>query len=177
MMKAYFMRHGQTNYNVMGLCNDNPQDPVALTELGRAQAGKAAEQLRNTRLDRIFVSELPRTRETGAIVNRYHNAPVEVHPGINDIRSGFNNRPVHEYQAAIAHDPLHAQVNGGESLLDHKTRVLGFLDWLRTQPDRTVLVIAHEETMRVFTARFRNLTDEEMRALAFGNCEILEHEL
>ena len=177
LMKIYFMRHGQTNYNVRGLCNDDPRSPVHLTALGEQQAGAAAERLKNARLDRIVVSELPRTRETAAIINRHHGVPVVARPAINDIRSGFNDRPVAEYMAAIAHDPLRARVNGGESLLDHKARVLGFLDWLRTQPDRAVLVIAHEETLRVIAARFRGLTDDAMRALAFANGEIIEFDL
>ncbi len=36
-MKTYFMRHGQTNYNVLGLCNDDPARPVHLTDLGIEQ--------------------------------------------------------------------------------------------------------------------------------------------
>ena len=40
-----------------------------------------------------------------------------------------------------------------------------------------MLIVAHEETLRVFIAHFQGLTDEEMRLLAIGNCEVLEFEI
>jgi len=171
-MKLYVMRHGRTNYNDLGLCNDDPNADVYLSTIGKQQAQLAAEQLRDVRLDRIIVSPLPRTRQTAEIVNQYHDAPIEVHPDITDIRSGFDGKTVDAYFAAIAHDPLNAQVNGGESLLDHKQRVLGFIDWLQQQPQDTILVVAHEETLRVFVAYFEgNVADEQLRDINIGNCE------
>lgn len=175
-MKIYFMRHGCTNYNELGLCNDDPRDPVYLTELGKQQARDAARRLSSVPLQRMVVSELPRTRQTADIVNEFHRVPIDVHPALNDIRSGYNNRPVAEYQAAIAHDPLRARVNGGESLLDYKSRVLTFLDWLRARREDALLVVAHEETLRIFAAHARGLTDEEIPELSFANCEIFEWE-
>jgi broad specificity phosphatase PhoE len=171
-MKLYVMRHGRTNYNDLGLCNDDPNANVHLNAIGKQQARAAAEQLRDVTLDRIIVSPLPRTRQTAEIVNRYHHAPIEVHPDITDIRSGFDGKSVAEYFAAIAHDPLNARVNGGESLLDHKQRVLGFIDGLRRQVQHTILVVAHEETVRVFVAYFEgNVADEHLRDIKIGNCE------
>ncbi|MEJ2509186.1 MAG: histidine phosphatase family protein [Gammaproteobacteria bacterium] len=176
-MQAFFMRHGQTAYNIQALCNDDPHRDVRLTELGVRQAQAAAERLRGVPLARILVSELPRTRQTGEIVNRYHNVPIETHAAINDIRSGFDGRPVIEYQRAIAHDPLHAAVNGGESLLAHKARVMGFLDWLETLDETALLVVAHEETLRVVAARYRGLDDDAMRAVSIANAEVWRFDL
>lgn len=172
-MNLYVMRHGHTNYNALGLCNDDPGVDVHLTERGIQQARAAAVQLRDIPLERIIASPLPRTRQTAERVSRYHGLSVEVHPGVADIRSGFDGQTVGAYFSAIAHDPLHARVNGGESLLDHKQRVLGFVDWLAEQPQDNVLVVAHEETLRVFVARFEGgVPDERLRDLAIANCEI-----
>lgn len=171
-MNLYFMRHGRTNYNNAGLCNDDPDADVHLDDIGKQQAQAAAQQLRDVALDRIIVSPLPRTRQTADIINQYHHAPIEVHPDIADIRSGYDGRSVAEYFAAIAHDPLNARVNGGESLLDHKQRVLGFIHWLQQQPQQNILVVAHEETMRVFIAYYEgNVADERLRDITVGNCE------
>ncbi len=167
------MRHGETNYNLRGLCNDDPRDDVHLTDTGRRQAELAAEQLRHVRLEHVFVSELPRTRETAAIVNRHHGAPLTVRAALNDIRSGFNGRPVAEYFAATGHDRLHLRVNGGESLLDYQARVLPFLAELQARSERSVLAVAHEETLRVLVAHLRGLPAAEMLGLHFGNCQIV----
>jgi broad specificity phosphatase PhoE len=172
-MQILFMRHGQTNYNLLGLCNDDPHQDVHLTAAGIAQAESAAEQLRYTPLDMIVTSELPRTRQTGEIINRHHRLALHSHPALNDIRSGFNGKPVSEYFAATAADPLHATANGGESLLMHKQRVLKYLDWLRQQTYHTILSIAHEETLRVFYAWFNQVPDTGLRDLHFANCEVL----
>jgi probable phosphoglycerate mutase len=111
-------------------------------------------------------------RQTAEFFNHYHQVPIDVHEDIVDIRSGFDGRAVGEYFAATAHDPLNARVNGGESLLDHKQRVLGFIDLLQRQPQENILVVAHEETLRVFVAYFEgNVPDERLRDLHIANCE------
>jgi alpha-ribazole phosphatase len=176
-MRLLCLRHGQSEYNILRLCNDNPARPVHLTTLGRAQAEAAAQRLRCEPLERIFCSELPRTRETARIVGRHHRVPIQTRPDLNEIRSGCDGLPVETYFRAITHDRLKARVDDGETLLEHKARVLGFLEWLRAQAYDTVAVVAHEETLRVFAAYARNLSDHAMIGLQFANCEILEIEL
>ena len=176
-MKLYCLRHGETRYNRLGLCNDDPARDVRLTPQGIRQAEAAAERLRTTPLERIITSELPRTRQTAEIINRHHGLALESHPALNDIRSGFEGRSVAEYFAATGHDRLHVRANGGESLLDYKRRVSGFIDWLRRQPEATVLVVAHEETLRVFTVCLAVLPDAAMPGLHYDNCELIEFSL
>ncbi len=176
-MKLYLMRHGQTNYNLLQLCNDNPQVDVHLTEVGIAQAQNAAESLREIPLQHILISELPRTRQTAEIINQHHQVPIDVVPALNDIRSGFEGRPVADYFAAIGADRFNLRPKGGESLRDYQTRVLPVLDGLRQQSWTCILIVAHEETLRVLAAALRGLSASEMLALHFGNCETLRFEL
>jgi broad specificity phosphatase PhoE len=180
-MKIYLMRHGHTNYNELGLCNDDPSRDVHLTETGIIQAQSAAQMLRDVAFERIVVSPLPRTRQTAEIINRFHSVPIEIHADLADIRSGFDGKPVSDYFAAISLNPLRMRVNGGESLLDHKQRILRFIDdWLKVEKDETLLVVAHEETIRVFIAYFEGgVEDHQLRDIHIGNCEyrhyILNH--
>ena len=176
-MQVYFMRHGQTNYNVQSLCNDDPKKDVHLTHIGIEQAEIVANKLKDKNIQRIIVSELPRTRQTAKIINQYHHAPIEQRAEINDIYTGFDSKPVIDYQQAIAHDPLHAKIKNGESLMEHRQRILKFLDWLRLQPESSILVVAHEETMRVFHGYFHKLTMEDIIKLSFDNCAYLEFTL
>jgi broad specificity phosphatase PhoE len=176
-MHCLFMRHGHTNYNLLGLCNDDPRVDVHLTSTGILQARQAAQALRSEKIDLIVTSELPRTRQTAMEINRFAQAPVVANNLLNDIRSGFDSRPVAEYFAAIAADPLNMGVNGGESLREHKERVLLYIDWLRQQTYNTILSIAHEETLRVFYAWQHDLPDSKLRSLHFRNCEVFRFEL
>ena len=172
------MRHGRTNYNDLGLCNDDPNADVHLNAIGKQQAQAAAEKLHDVKLDRIIVSPLPRTRQTAEIINQYHQVAIDTHPGISDIRSGFDGKTVDEYFVAIADEPLNARINGGESLLDHKKRVLDFIDWLKEQSQENILVVAHEETLRVFVAYFEGqVADEQLRDIHIGNCDYKYYKL
>lgn len=176
-MKLYVLRHGESRYNRLGLCNADPAVDVHLTAVGIRQAERAAEQLRYLPLARIITSELPRTRETADIINRHHNLPILVHPALNDIRSGFEGRPVSEYFAATGPDRLHRRVNGGESLLDYRQRIAGFVDWLAGQPAQTTLVVAHEETLRALRVCYHSLPDTALLEFTFANCEIIEFDV
>jgi len=171
------MRHGQTNYNVLGLCNDDLAEDVHLTPAGIEQSEQAAEQLKDISIDLIVTSELPRTRQTAQIVNRHHGVKILQHPAINDLHTGFNGRPSVEHQQTIVQDRLRTRPPGGESLLEHKQRVLTFIDWLKGVGQHTVLVVAHEETLRVCVAYFRGFSDEGMLSIPVGNCQIFHFEL
>ena len=171
-MRVHALRHGQSEYNLLRLCNDDPSQPVPLTPSGREQAARAAAALAGHGVEILYSSPLQRARETAAIVSSDTGAPVVVDARLADIRSGCEGRPVAEYQAAIARDPLRARPNGGESLLDHWQRIRGFLDWLAAQPHQTVGLVAHEETLRVFKGIAENLPPEATVDLAFGNCEV-----
>ncbi|MDA8094058.1 MAG: histidine phosphatase family protein [Betaproteobacteria bacterium] len=176
-MKLYFMRHGQTNYNVRGLCNDDPSQDVHLTALGVHQAEEAAQALREVPIEAILVSRLPRTRQTAEIVNRYHGVSITAVAAIDDVRTGCEGRPVEAHREALRHDPMHARVGGGESLSEHKGRVFRFIDALKARQECTLLVVAHEETLRVATAYFSGVPDHEMWQLRFDNAAVVLFEL
>ena len=171
-MRVHALRHGQSEYNLLRLCNDDPTRPLPLTPLGRAQAETAAAALRGLAIEVVYASPLPRARETAAIVGRHIGVPVVVDDRLADIRSGFEGRPVADYQAAIAHDPLRARPHGAESLLDYRDRIRGFLDWLAAQPHSAVALVSHEEALRVLVGIAEGLPPEATVDVVFGNCEV-----
>ena len=169
-MQYIGLRHGQSVFNLQHLCNDDPQRAVPLTALGERQAAQAAEQLRDQSLNSIYCSPLPRTVQTAEIINAELGLPLHIESGLADIRSGFDGRPVADYMAAIAHDPLHAQVNGGESLWEHFQRVTACLHALAERAEGPVLLVAHEETLRVCHAHTQGLSAQQVIGLPFANC-------
>jgi broad specificity phosphatase PhoE len=176
-MRVLALRHGESEYNLLGLCNDDPKRSVALTPRGRRQARAAGERLRAQTIDHVYCSPLPRAQQTAELATALVDVPVTVEPRLADIRSGFDGRPVADYMDFIAADPLHVRPPGGESLFEHRSRVVGFLDWLAGQPFTTVLLVAHEETLRVLRVHALGLPDSELHGPAFANCEIYPFEL
>ena len=162
-MKLYVARHGQTNYNELGLCNSDPTVDVHLTEVGTDQATSLAEQLKNISFDHIFVSELKRTKQTAEIVNRYHNAPMSVDSRLNDIRFGFEGRHYREYHEALdkAENKWTTRFNGGESIQDLRNRTQKFLDDLITDNFQSVLVITSGGVMQAIYGIIKGLEIEE----------------
>ena len=93
-MKIHFVRHGETNYNVKQLFNDKAEVDVYLTRMGKKQAREIRALLADKKIQRVYISEFPRTRETGEIVMQGRFAPFDVDPRINDRCSGFDSQPL-----------------------------------------------------------------------------------
>lgn len=173
-MKFLGIRHGQSEYNLRGLCNDDPKQRVPLTKLGRQQAHLAAEKLDNAQISRIYCSPLLRTIQTAQIINNVIQRPLKIEPRLRDIHTGFDSLPVATYLDFIADDPLHARVEGCESLSDHFVRVSSFLEELQGGSQKLVLLVVHEETLRVFKAWSENSPLLQVLGLPFGHCQPFE---
>ena len=52
-MKVFTVRHGQTNYNLKHLCNDDPLVNVFLTDKGKEQSRVVAQKLKEHHFDEI----------------------------------------------------------------------------------------------------------------------------
>jgi broad specificity phosphatase PhoE len=178
-MKLYFLRHGESAYNLLGRCNADPAVPVALTPAGRRQAEATAERLRDSPILRIYVSRLQRARETAAIVNASHCAPLHVDARLDDRRTGYEGRPVADYLNAMqsAADPFAWKAGGGESYHDMVARVHAFLDQLTEVELPLVLVVTHHEVLQAVSGYFHHLDPEEMWRVWVDHCELLEFEV
>ena len=158
IMKITIVRHGQTNYNVQGLNNADPNINVSLTPAGIAEAEKIAEQLKGEPFDALFVSELPRTKQTASYINKYHNLPLIEDTRLNDIDNGFEGKPVKDYhdQRDQSDDPFTFRgTDDAESSKDVYDRTQDFLNYLTTQPYQNVLIVTSRHNIR----HFRNIID------------------
>lgn len=169
------LRHGESEYNLLGLCNDDLRRQVPLTVTGRSQAMRAIASLRHMRIVKIISSPLLRAQQTAEIIANGLGLKVETDDRLNDIRSGCDGLPVSQYLNAIAADPLNLRVGDGETLLEFHERINLFLSDLSRKNERIgapILLVAHEETMRVFKAKGDGLLPKDFIGLSFANCEI-----
>lgn len=156
-MKITVVRHGQTNYNVVGLHNADPTVDVFLTEVGISEAKQLAEQFKNEPFDAIFVSELPRTKQTAEYINRFHNLPILVDKRLNDINSGCDGQKAAEFRAErdASPDSFTYRREGFESSEDVYNRTADFLRDIKKKGYENVLVVTSEHNFR----HFRNIMD------------------
>ncbi|MCK5476922.1 MAG: histidine phosphatase family protein [Candidatus Aenigmarchaeota archaeon] len=173
-MKIYFIRHGQTNYNVLDLCNDDSTKDVHLTQLGKEQAEIVGKKIKNIQLDLVIISELSRTKETALIIAKNHQVEFKVEPRINDRKTGFDSKHVSDFFEALKPNIFNLKFNNGESFQEEKKRVFSFLEELKTYNLNNILVVTHSEILQIINGYFNNLSDHEMWNDKIDYCQILE---
>ena len=175
-MMVYVARHAETNYNILGLCNDSPKVNVYLTDKGVEQAELLAESLKGAKFELVITSEFPRTKETARIVNQHHNAPTIEESRINDVLTGFEGKLASEFREArrSAKNRWTVRLNGGESFEDEKLRVVAFLQDLKQRSETSVLVVTHQAIARIIYAIANNLSNEKVDDLEVSNTHSFE---
>jgi alpha-ribazole phosphatase len=161
-MKIYFMRHGQSEYNLTNKINCSSKVEANLTLKGKDQAQMAAEKLSDLRFDAIYVSEFTRTQETAAIIAKGRRIKIKVDKRLNELNTGFEGEDAEEYNEARkdSGDILNFKIAGKESFLELKKRVLNFLNDLKKTNHARILVVTHEPVVKAARAIFGELGDE-----------------
>ena len=146
-MIVYFMRHGQTEYNVKNLINCTPSEIIPLTKKGREQVENVRKKLAGAKFDVIFVSEFLRTQETANILNR-SNVPIKIDKRLNEFNSGLEGQNIQMFvdeRKKSGKSRMDFKLDDTrENLGDVKKRVKDFLDDLKDETYQDVLVITHE---------------------------------
>lgn len=173
-MKLYIVRHGETNFNQLGLCN-SPSDDVFLTEKGISQSIETGENLRDLKVDFDLIITSGAPRVTHTLKNIFEGTlPLhEVDSRIGEMRSGFDGKPVKEYIEFISHDPVNAKAKGGESFFDVYSRVGDFLKDLAQRTEESVLIVTHRNVIRAIKMNIESIPLMQVESVPIpGNCEI-----
>lgn len=183
-MIIYGLRHGHAEHNIDNLMNGDPYKSFNLTDLGREQAKKAAEELKKIPFDVIITSEFPRTIETAKIIINNHSTYLKNDKRLNDIRTGMEGETSNKYFEELKKiakakniDIINAKINGGESFIDEKERIYSFLDDLKEQNHKIVLIVAHYDTIQIINGYTNNLTNEQMKKNIIENGKIYKFKI
>ena len=173
-MKIFFVRHGQTNYNVLGLDNSDPSINVHLTGLGKKQAKWVGDKLKNIKFDLVIISELPRTKETASIIMQDSKVEFKVESRINDRDTGFDGKKVTEFHKLLEPDLFNLKFNEGESFQEEKQRIFSFLKDLKKMNYENILIVTHCEVLKIINGYYNGLSDQEMWDTKINNCQVFE---
>jgi broad specificity phosphatase PhoE len=155
----YFLRHGQTETNRLGLIAG--MSDVELNETGWRQALAAAERLKQRRIGAIYSSPLARARDTAECVSAALGLPVTVIPELAERNWGdLEGKP-------RALRVLEATPPGGEGPEEFARRTLAGLH--KIPGGNLPLIVAHSGTYRVLCGCLGIAPAEE----PVGNCEPL----
>jgi broad specificity phosphatase PhoE len=145
MDEAILARHAESEYSVRGAINGDVAVPVALTELGREQARRLGEEIRDDPIDLCVTSEFGRVLETAQIALAGRGVPRLVLPDLNDILVGeWEGKRLSDYRVWVrSHGPGDVTDGGGESRAATVRRWVHAFQTILARPERVVLVVAH----------------------------------
>ncbi len=169
----YFIRHGQTDWNVRKLMQG--QTDVPLNDTGRAQAQQMAQSLQGVTFDKVFCSPLCRALETCKAV-------VDENKIVVDQRLIERNFGEYEGQSLqLMLDKGFWNENGTQTFLHAENlsqvvaRVYDFLDEITQKyPKQNVLVVAHGGIGMVVQSYFLGKPkDGDYFNYIVRNCQVL----
>jgi len=175
-MKIYYIRHGQTDWNLKHLVQGSTDIP--LNDTGRQQARDAQKDVVGKNIDLIIASPLSRARETAEIINEAIGVEL-----ILDDRLRERNYGSHEGKPPEiigTREVWRNELPGAkESLEQVFIRISGFLDDIKERyKGRTILLVTHGGTTTAFCRYFdKNFSLEKNTGIqVFGNCVLKEFE-
>ncbi|HEV2601782.1 MAG TPA: histidine phosphatase family protein [Candidatus Babeliales bacterium] len=136
----YFIRHGQTDWNLKEVWQGWTDIP--LNETGHDQARSAVSILSEKGISRIVTSPLVRAHKTAEIINEHLRVPVRVVEGLKECSLGILEGTVKD-KAIMSIDLHHVALIGkGEHPDEFKARIAGALHDV-LDPEHTTLIVAH----------------------------------
>jgi probable phosphoglycerate mutase len=155
----YLIRHGQTDFNKMGIVQGCGVD-TDLNETGLWQAQRFFEAYSHLSFDPIFVSQLKRTHQTVAPFVENNNTVKKIVPELDEINWGVmeglvptpeSSARFHAMVASWRTGNLHEAVEGGETPLALFERQNLGLETIEAHiSDKPALVCMHGRAMRSF---------------------------
>lgn len=177
MMKLYFIRHGQTDWNVAGKIQGRMDIP--LNDTGRIQARFLAEAMERRPVQAVFSSPQKRARETAEAVGSCQGVQVILLPQLMEISYGvWEGRTTDDiletdrelFEAWWEH-PSSVAPPGGETLDQVRERCLEAWEQIKSTLKGDSAIVSHGSTL----AHLLSLILEEERDdddIVVGNASI-----
>ena len=170
MGQVYFVRHGQTIWNVENkICGATD---IALTELGHKQAVETGKKIleQGIKADEILYSPLIRAKDTALHIAEITGIPAREEARLKEQNFGkYESTPRDGAEFREAKKQFVNCYEGGESMLHLAQRIYNLLDEVAVS-DKTYILVAHNGIARVVQSYFYEMTNEEYAAFGVANC-------
>ena len=174
----YFVRHGQTVWNVENkICGATD---IELTESGHQQAIDTGKKIveEGIKADEILYSPLIRAAETARHISEITGIPARMEPRLIEQNFGkWESTPRDGADFKKAKEFFACSHEGGESTLRLAQRIYNLLDDIKAESDsKTYILVAHNGIARVVQSYFTDMTNEEYAAYGVKNCEVVRYD-
>lgn len=178
MGHVYFVRHGQTVWNVENkICGATD---IPLTELGHQQAIETGKKIveEGIQADEILYSPLSRAAETARHISEITSIPARMELRLVEQNFGkWESTARDGLEFKKAKEDFCCRYDGGESMLHLAQRIYNLLDDVKAESDeKTYILVAHNGIARVVQSYFYEMTNEEYAAFGVKNCAVLRYD-
>ncbi len=170
-MKIYLIRHGQTDWNKLGLIQGRTDNK--LNDLGKKQAKDIVFKLKEKKFNALISSSLSRANQTLNIIKKDLNINLE-----NKIVDGFIERDFGELEKKDAKEFYkikdYSKINGYENNSSIEKRVNNAIKDIinHYKEEDNILVCCHSHVIKAFLVS--NFKDKYDYSIKLENCCILE---
>ena len=174
----YFVRHGQTIWNVENkICGATD---IELTDMGRQQALELGREIlgQNLHIDEILYSPLIRAAETARLISEMTGIPMRMELRLKEQNFGkYESTARDGAEFRRTKSDFICNYGGGESMLRLCQRIYNLLDDIKKESEyKTYLLVAHNGIARAVQSYFYEMTNEEFAAFGMKNCEIRRYD-
>ncbi len=178
MKKIFFVRHAQSQANADGIMAGSEFE-TPLTEEGKDQARKAGQYLKSSGVQLIVASPMQRTQQTAKIIAKEIGMVPEAiltNPLLTERSFGpYDGQPFAKYAQDVDRGSLTDGVETTAALFE---RVEKMFQWLAKRPEKTILVVSHGATGRMFRLIDQKMHHKDFHTIQrFDNAEIDEFTL
>ena len=175
MGKIYFVRHGESEWNVADrICG---QTDVPLTQKGHEQAEETGKKILDAgiRAEAVLCSPLLRAKQTAEHIAEMTGIPLRVEPRLTEQNFGIweGTSPRNSAEFHEAKKEFLCRYGSGESMFQLAQRIYNLLDDLKAS-DGDYILVAHNGISRVVRSYFGDMTNEEYAAYGVKNCSVTE---
>lgn len=178
MKKIYFVRHGQSKWNVEDkICGATD---IELTDEGHNQAIVTGNLIKDNNImaDMILCSPLKRAADTAKHISEITGIPYMVDDRLIEQNFGKfeGSSPRNSEIFFEAKKQFLNRYEGGESMFQVAHRIYSLLDELK-QDDKTYILVAHNGIARIVNSYFYEMTNDAFAAYGVPNCKLIEFEI
>lgn len=181
MTRFFIVRHGQTNYNVLGYYQGQLDTP--LNEVGVKQAQEFKERFLKSgiHIDEIWSSDLQRARYTILPIAEALGLPIHLHAGLREVHVGdFTDkshilvRQLYPHELAqFVEKGNEAAYPNGESRAEVRARIYKALcDIAEKNEGKTVLAASHGGTIHSLVEEISLRLGIEKPSVTVPNCAL-----
>ncbi|MFZ3115358.1 MAG: histidine phosphatase family protein [Syntrophales bacterium] len=172
-MELTLVRHGETLWNKEGRVQGSSD--IELSDIGLSQARRLAFSSQGPNIKTIYSSPMKRAHQTAQIINRMHNVPIYLEPGLLEMDQGdFEGLTFKElienekdFLQQWKDDPASVTMPNGESLVELQKRAWSVVANIIDKAENA-LITSHGLTIAVILCKINNTSLSQFRKFSVG---------